>query len=217
VLIISQQPSNGRSVFVVGNGPSNDYMDWQDARELIRRYRSRRHQPAEGRCDLLLMNQRALEQRATYSVAIDHEPLLEYQEARLTDRSIVLSHPPAPENKESLRALRESPRYWQIPKLWGPLGSGPLAAWAMAALGYRRIYLYGMDGSMGPVTERKNMEQMQRWDTKLSHFLKFRRRSRYGREGDERRPQLWRIWPESCPWRTRPDPLSRVLTNTVSI
>jgi len=83
------------------------------------------------------------------------------------------------------------------PSWWPDLAAGPRAVWACSAMGYERIYLYALDGSMEDGADPK----YRRWEAQIEQHVQ----TRIPIGG---MPMLVRILPQTVPHAGAKDPLA---------
>lgn len=201
----------GKSAMVVGNGPSTHVVPWTAAwRWLATR---------DGVWpDPFLMNRTALGRtRGRYAVAVGPEVIEAYRDERVFDHTAVLTRHPErivhPDRVEALfGGILTDPRSTFCPIEWPPHASGPLATWAAAAMGYERIYLYGLDGTVGPPGAMDDFQQRARaWEMGIRDWKRAR--------GDDQDPrqQVIRVWPKGFGVTLEQDPLRAALADRVEV
>lgn len=192
------------AVVVMGNGPSLGLVGWQKVADWLR--------CRERFLSVAMLNGKAIGRSSPdYAVAVSASQIAAYRDAHLERRAKVVI--PARRRifgvGQGLAAYGEEPGVLSAPGRWPPLAAGPLAVWAMAMLGFARIYLYGLDGSAARGYEAPADERVVGWESWIGRYRDARRGSAEGPT-----PQLIRLWPDSERWRIDRDPLRRMLART---
>lgn len=201
----------GRHAIVVGNGPSSHATPWTIAARWL---------AAENGVwpEAFLMNRTALGRTpGRYAVAVGPEIIEEFRDAGTRLRTPLLTrHPERIVMPDAIARtfgpLLDDPRSIFCPIEWPPHASGPLATWAAAAMGYERIYLYGLDGTAGKAGDMDDFKQRARaWEMGLRNW-------RQARGGDiDKRQQVIRLWPHGVGVPFEDDPLAPALAARVEM
>ena len=211
---IAVEKNNGKPVLIVGDGASNKRMDWKHVQRRISQIHGRTA------CPVVLLNGMANGRRPAFAVGDTPTVLKQYQESDLYKRCHVIMNAPhkvagQDEIKRSLGALVLSARTWFAPDKRQPLPAGPLAVWAMTAMGYASIYLFGFDGSLGSGSTAEHIHSRLR-EGMIRRHMTPRINSVFGREATADRPKLLRVWPLQVIVKGT-DPLEGVLADTIRL
>lgn len=200
-----------RHALIVGNGPSSHVVSWVAAWRWL-------HAQNGVWPDTFLMNRTALGRtRGRFAVAVGPEIIELYRDSRLAEHTPLLTrHPEAIIHPDRVPALfagfLDDPRSVFCPLDWPPHASGPLATWAAAAMGYGRIYLFGLDGTAGPPSAVEDFDRRARaWEMGI-------RRWRDARGDDQdARQQVIRLWPKGFGVAFDQDPLRTALAAALEV
>jgi len=163
---------------------------------------------------------------AQYAVASGRRRLVPLVEKEVIKRgvAVVCNHPSKliEDAPELVELLSHETTIWGR-ESWPNLAAGPLSVWAMAALGYETIYLYGLDGTADNRNPQDDeMESLRRyrrmahvWEGQIQQVARVRRLPDAEAHQQPQIPKFVRIWPWSCPWRTA-EPLS-IVTETLRV
>lgn len=193
-------PLKDRAAVVFGNGPSLGIRSWRDVADWLH--------GRERDLTVVLINGKAIGRSTPdYAVCVSAHQIERYREAWLHRRCGVI----IPHRRRIIGAIAGLDQFvaeenvWSAPAKWPPLAVGPLAVWAMHALGHQRIYLYGLDGTVGGdgVSDAGKVGGWEEW---ISRYWMARR--------GQGLAQLIRIWPDDEPWREQRDPLRRWISRT---
>jgi hypothetical protein len=212
--IRSADDSTGREVLIVGNGPSCALAPWPGVLQRLGKKDNgsgKRVLP-----DLVLINRAALGKTCpTFAVTVNAETLSEYQRRDLHTRARIISNATykvVPKGRlEELRKILEAPNFLEAPDDWPAHASGPLALWAMTALGYSTVYIFGMDGTCHESTEEVIVRRARIWETWMTRYQIARPKGQ--------RTRVVRVWPAGIGWRPdeKDDPLAPALSATLEV
>lgn len=202
--MISVWPVRSETALVAGTGPSAAGLPWRDAASRL----AVNVVAAVGRA--------AFAGHCTYAVAAAPDVLMEYQQRRLYETCRIVTNAPHRLQNRDLAArlgkILTHRHVWFAPAHWPPLASGPLAVWAMAALGYGKVLIYGLDGSADP-EGATSLAKVREWEGWIRRSAWARRRSRRGPV--DGRFALVRVWGPDVHWDR--EPLGRAVSLTVRL
>ena len=206
----------------MGEGPSVAIAPWQHARRHLQQVLG--HMP-----DLCLIGHHAVGtsySTAQYAVASGLSRLQALHEKGVIKRgvSVVCNHPEKMGDVPELVELLSHETTQWAPARWPNMAAGPLAIWAMAAMGYETIYLYGLDGTADnrePTdadreTLRRYRKRAHVWEGQI--LMVHRARNLPGSEPGTRPvlPTFVRVWPWECRWR-KAEPLAAIVSETLRV